>query len=42
MLYYSINSLDALDKLKEANCYALKEAKRMASRPITFNPYDFF
>ena len=40
MLYYKVNSLDALDKLKEANCYAYKkEANKKALK--TSNPFDF-
>ena len=41
MLYYSVNSLDALDKLKEANCYALEKANKIALRLAISNPYNF-
>ena len=42
MLYYKINSLDALDKLKEANYLALKkETSRKVSKTAIPNPYDF-
>ena len=43
MLCYSINSLDALDKLKEANYYTTKEeAYKKALKPIVSDSYDFF
>ena len=42
MLYYSINSLDALDKLEEANYYASKEeANKKVSKAIVSNLYNF-
>ena len=42
MLCYSVNSLDALDKLKEANCYAYKkEASKKALKALVSNPFDF-
>ena len=42
MLYYNINSLDALNKLKEANYYALeKETNKKVSKTYVSNPYDF-
>jgi len=41
MLYHSVNSLDALDKLKEANYYALEEANKIVSNLAIFNPYNF-
>ena len=36
MLYYSINSLDALDKLKEANCYTLKKEANKKVKDFCF------
>ena len=43
MLCYRINSLDALDKLEEANCYAIKEeAKKKAIKTFDTNSYAFF
>ena len=42
MLCYSVNSLDALDKLKEANYCALEEANKIAPRLAIYNPCDFF
>ena len=42
MLCYSINSLDAYNKLKEANCYALKkEANKKVLKTFIPNPYNF-
>ena len=42
MLCYKVNSLDALDKLKVANCYALKkEASRKALKTSMPNSYNF-
>ena len=41
MLYYNINSLNALNKLKKANCYALKEANIIALRSFISNLYNF-
>ena len=43
MLYYKVNSLDALDKLKEANyCTYKKEASKKVLKTLVFNPFDFF
>ena len=42
MLCYNVNSLDALDKLKDTNCYALKEANKLAFKLISLDPYNFF
>ena len=42
MLCYGINRLDALDKLKEADCcFAKEEASRKPSKNIVLNPYNF-
>jgi hypothetical protein len=42
MLYYKVNSLDALNKLEDANYYASKkEANKKAPKTIISNPYDF-
>ena len=42
MLYYRVNSLDALYKLKEANCYTIKkEASKKVPKTAVLNPYNF-
>ena len=42
MLCYKVNSLDTLDKLKEANCYALEEANKIVPSLAVFDSYSFF
>jgi hypothetical protein len=42
MLYYGVNSLDALDELEEADCHAFKEeANKKAVKTLVFDPFDF-
>ena len=41
MLCYSVNSLDALDKLEKANYYALKDTNKLVPKLAISNPYDF-
>jgi hypothetical protein len=42
MLYYKVNSLDALNKLKEANYYAnKKKASKKALKTSLLNSYNF-
>ena len=40
MLCYSVNSLDALDKLEEANARK-EEARRKATKSADANPFGF-
>ena len=42
MLCYSVNSLDALDKLEKANYYAYKkETSKNVSKTFVSNYYNF-
>ena len=41
MLYCSVNSLNALDKLEEANYYALEVVNKIALKLAISNSYNF-
>ena len=42
MLYYKVNSLDALDKIKEVSYYTLKDkAIKKGTKTFTLNSYKF-